>query len=50
MKCGQYWPELNETVEHGSLTITHIDKRAEEDYIVRVLNVQKVRYSGGRCP
>jgi len=34
-KCEKYWPETNETIQFTSTTITSVDERSCDGYVIR---------------
>ncbi|XP_065344148.1 receptor-type tyrosine-protein phosphatase T-like [Cloeon dipterum] len=38
-KCEKYWPDNNQEVTHGRITVRTVDKEVNADYVSRVLSV-----------
>ena len=49
MKCGQYWPDADKTVEYNDLTIINVEERVEQNYTVRVFILHKVCAYQNKC-
>lgn len=34
-KCAQYWPDINDKLQGGTLTIRHLEEKTYAEYIIR---------------
>lgn len=34
-KCAQYWPDINDKLQGGTLTVRHLEEKAYAEYIIR---------------
>lgn len=34
-KCAQYWPDINDKLQGGTLTVRHLEEKEYAEYIIR---------------
>lgn len=34
-KCAQYWPDINDKLQGGTLTVRHLEEKTYAEYIIR---------------